>query len=123
MSHAERIAIIVAGIVTVAGCAGGFNVKAVSRLQPGMVVGDMAQTLGTPDYITSALRPEGGATETWQYGVKQGKATSSYCLDFVNGRLLTWRHSPLPAGQGCVEAPVAALLDAVPLPGETHVGP
>lgn len=96
------LAILLAACVA-AGCAHSFQPKAVDRVRPGMVVGDVASTLGPPDFITSALRVAGGSVETWQYTVK-GKSPSFYCFDFINGRLSGWRHSATPTGQDCAGA-------------------
>ncbi|GEM_PF-6257615 len=93
------LAILLAACVA-AGCAHSFQPKAVDRLRTGMVIGEVSETLGPPDFITSALRVAGGSIETWQYTVK-GKSPSSYCFDFVNGRLAAWRHTTAPAGQDC----------------------
>ena len=79
MDHRHAMCwIMLAMAVLPAGCARSFQPKRLSRLHTGMALSEVAATLGQPDFMTSAPRPQGGLAEVWQYRTGKGTQAASY---------------------------------------------
>lgn len=101
-----RLAVMLVAAALPAGCAGSFQPTRLSRLHAGMALSEVAATLGPPDFMINAPRPQGGPAEVWQYRAGKGAHAASYCVEFQQGLLNSWHASASPVGQGC--APVDA---------------